>query len=1067
MAKHVRNAYEALLVACLLFMPVFAYAQVISDNDRITVIGEQIPLPDILKNITQQTGYIFFYDNDIIDSKEKLTVHFTRMPWKEVLNALLAPRNLKWTVDGRRIFLEKAPEPLPITGRVTTADGVPVPGVTVLILGTTQGATTGSDGHFTLYHADEHTPLRISSIGFTPKDTLLDDKGPHEIRLSEAVNSLDAAVVIGYGASSRRVLTAAVSSVSAKQIASQPVANPLYALEGQVPGVLITSTSGLPGAEVKLFIRGRNSIAAGNDPLFIVDGVPFDITPLNNIDELLGAAKHLSPFNGINPADIESVEILKDADATAIYGSRGANGVVLVTTKKGKPGPLKTDLNVYSGCGHTTGYLSMLNTHDYLAMRWEAFRNDNVIPTGAKAPDLLVWDTTRNMNWQKALTGGTSNITNAQLTFSGGDNNTTYLLAGNFYSEGSVLPTDLSYRRGGAHLSVQHHAKDQRFEAALTAMYTGDRNISIANDLSTLYNLPPDFPLYDSSGALFWGTSFDNPEAYLRQHANSYTDNLLSNGVLRYRLLPGLDLKASVGYSHISLQQTFTFPQSAQHPQNAPTSFTRQATNGRTSYVIEPQADYMLRIAKGSLHALVGGTWQQTGTNGTYAEGQGYADEKDLGSLALADTIIKRPDTKLMYRYVSFFTRLTYNWQERYILNLSFRRDGSSRFGPGSQFGNFGAVGAAWLFSQEPFMKKLTWLSHGKLRVSGGVTGNDQIPDYQYMSNYGANGIYQNNNTISPLRISNSNYSWEVNKKKEIALELGFLKDRLFFSVARYINHSSNQLVGYQLPGITGFTSYLANLPALVENKGWEMELNTRNMERTHFTWATSFNISFFKNRLLEFQELATSSYSNDFVIGQSLNIMRGFHFLGVDPRTGIAQFEDRNKDGQLTSVSDFTTIANRDPDFFGGITNNFTFKQFDLSVFCQFVKQQGQYIATTPGDLKNETTAALQRWRNPGDKTSVPKATATPGSASYDASGDLPLSNASFTNASYMRLRNVTLSYHLSSSTIKRLHLRGCKVYLQGENLFTLTQYKGADPETQVGLPPLKIGTAGIQITL
>jgi TonB-dependent starch-binding outer membrane protein SusC len=1069
MAKHVRIAYGALLVVCLLWMPVFTFGQATSDNDRITVIGEQIPLPDILKNITHQTGYYFVFDNNIIDNTEKLSVHFINVPWQEVISAVLTPEHLKWTLDGRRIFLEKekAPELPPIAGIVTTEDGVPVPGVTVLIKGSAQGATTGSDGRFVLNHAPLHSVLHFSSIGFTPKDTVLEGKHFHVVRLPEAVNSLDAAVVIGYGESSRRLLTADVSTVSSTQIASHPVSNPLSALEGQVTGVLVTSTSGLPGAEVKLYIRGRNSIAAGNDPLFIIDGVPFDITPLNNIDELLGAARRISPFASINPADIESIDILKDADATAIYGSRGANGVVLITTKKGKAGAIHTDVSIYRGYGRATGFLNMLNTPQYLAMRREAFQNDGVTPTVERAPDLLLWDTTRNVNWERRLTNGTAGITNAQATVSGGTGNTTYLFSGNYYNEGTVLPASLRYRRGGAHVSLQHHTRDQRFEVTFTGIYTGDANHSIANDPTVLYNLPPDIPLYDSSGGLFWGSSFDNPEAYLRQHANSNTDNLLGNGVLRYKLLPGLDLKTSLGYSHISMKQVFTFPQSTQHPQDSPPSFTRLATNGRTSYVVEPQADYTLRIAKGSLHALAGGTWQQTASAGTYAEGQGYPSENDLGSLKLADTILRKPDVHMMYRYVSFFSRFTYDWQGRYIVNASYRRDGSSRFGPGNQFGNFGAVGLAWVFSEEPCMKKLTWLSHGKLRASSGITGNDQIPDYQYMSNYGVNGIYEGNNTLYPLRISNSNYSWEVNRKAEAALELGFLKDRIFFSASHFLNHSSNQLVGYQLPGITGFVSYLANLPARVENKGWEFELNTTNIQQQNFNWTSSFNISFFTNRLKAFSALATSSYANDYVIGQSLNIARGYHFLGVDPQTGVAQFKDINSDGSLTSGSDFTTIAQRDPAYYGGLSNNLHYKQFSLTVFTQFIKQVGQVPTNTPGDLKNETSTALQRWHKPGDLTRVPRATTTPGNVAYDADADIPLSNAAFTNASYIRLRNVSLSYEISAASLKRLHLQHCRLFVQGENLVTFTGYKGADPETQIGLPPLKIATVGVELTL
>ncbi|MVT08989.1 SusC/RagA family TonB-linked outer membrane protein [Chitinophaga tropicalis] len=1077
MVKLVR-AYEILVLICCLLLPVIADAQQKADTGRITISGNNIPLSHVFKTISKQTGLHFAYDNAAINDAEKVSLNFTDMPWEKVLTFVLRNRNVTWLLEGRRIFLQPlaAPEAGPplkdtlsvtIRGRITASGGIPIPGVTIVVKGTSRGATTGTDGVFTLYHLASHAPLRISSLGYTPVDTVLSSVKFHEIELSDAVNSLDATVVIGYGSSSRRMLTGSVSTVSASQLAAQPVANPLAALQGQVPGIQVTNTSGLPGAQIKLFIRGRNSIAAGNDPLFIVDGVPFDITPLNNVESLLNAAGRISPFNSINPSDIESIDILKDADATAIYGSRGANGVVLITTKKGKPGHLKTDLNFNTGVGVTAGYTSMLNTSQYLSLRREAFKNDGVTPTAAEAPDLFVWDTTRSINWQRRLTGGTAPITNAQVTLSGGSSTTTFRVGGNYYSEGSVMPANLSYRRGGAHLSLQHYNPDHRLDASLTASFTADRNRSIANDLSSFANLPPNYPLYDQSGALFWGSSFDNPEAWLRQKTTSKTNNLLTNAVLRYRLLPGLQLKTSLGMSNISMHQLFIFPQSAQHPQNAPISFTREAENDRESYIIEPQADYKLNIAKGKLQLLVGGTWQQTVKTGRLAEGQGYQNESMLGNLSEADTIIRPPDTYTMYRYISFFTRLTYDWQSKYLLNISYRRDGSSRFGPGKQFGNFGAIGLGWIFSQENFMKDLTWVSYGKLRASGGLTGNDQIPDYQYMSNYGVNTNYQGSNTLRPLRIANNNYSWEENKKMEAALELGFLDNRIFFSAARYYNRSSNQLVGYQLPGITGFTSYQANLPAKVENTGWEFEVQAKNINTSRLTWNSSANISFFNNRLLEFQDLASSSYANQYIIGQSLNIVRGYRFKGVDPQTGVATFKDYNGDGSLTAGADYTTISNTDPVFYGGFRNDIQYGAFRLEVFCQFVKQQGKIIVNKPGDLRNQTIAALDRWQHPGDVTMVPRATATPGIPAYDNNEILGLSSASYVDASYLRLKNVQLSYIMPEALSKRLKLKLCRLYIQGQNLLTFSGYQGADPETQVGTAPLRIVTTGIQLTL
>lgn len=1080
MVKHVCKAIRILFVLCCLLFPVTPLvAQDVADSSRISISGENIPLNEVFKRIARQTGYFFVFDNAILDGEERINLSYKKAPLEAVLNQLLKNRNVSWTRQGKRIYLQIAetgkkagtvPEERPtvtIRGRITDVSNQPIPGATVLITGTTRGVTTNASGEFELFNITSPASLHISSLGYRTVDTLLYSVHVHEIRLADAMNTLDATVVIGYGSSSKRLLTGAVSRVTASQLETQPVANALAALQGQIPGVQVTTTSGLPGAQVKLFIRGRNSIAAGNDPLFIIDGVPFDITPLNTTEDLYGAAGRISPFNSINPADIESIDVLKDADATAIYGSRGANGVVLITTKKGKPGKKSLDLNVRTGIGVSAGEISMLNISDYLAIRREAFVNDNVQPSAADAPDLMLWDTTKNTNWFKKLMGGTAPVTNAQLSFSEGNNYNTFLAAGNFYREGTVLPADLGYRRGGMRVSFQHHHPEHRLEASFTASFMADNNKSIASDIFTFYNLPPNYPLFDSTGHLYWGSQFDNPEAALQQQANSKTSNLLSNLVLRYRLLPGLVLKNSIGLSDIRMKQFFSFPQSSQHPNNAPTSFIRSAQNRRESFIIEPQADYSVSIGKGNLQALVGGTWQQTTRNGMLAIGQGYADEAVMNTLEGADTIIRRPSTYALYRYISFFTRFTYDWQRKYLLNVSYRRDGSSRFGPGRQFGDFGSVGLAWVFTEEPFAKKLPWLSFGKLRASGGITGNDQITDYQYMRNYGSNNSYQGDNTLTPLRIADDKYSWEENRKMEAAIELGFLQDKLFFSAAKYCNRSSNQLVGYQLPGLTGFTSYQANLPAVIENTGWEFELRTNNVRHKDFTWTTSANISFFSNKLKKFQSLAVSSYANAYVIGQSLNILRGYHFTGVDPRTGIVQFEDVNRDGRLSAFTDYTTIANLDPQYYGGIQNDLQYKQFSLGIFWQFIKQQGVLPAVRPGEFANQLTGSLDRWRHPGDVTGISRASATAGNPAFDQSSKLVLSNGVYQDASYLRLKNLFIAYTMPEAVLKKLRLQLCRIYLQGQNLFTVTGYQGADPETQMIVPTLRVVTSGIQLTL
>jgi len=963
-----------------------------------------------------------------------------------------------------------------IHGRVIDEDGNPLSQVTIRVKETSKTTISSSKGLFTI-QADEGQTLLCEATRYEDREFLVGrDKSP-TIQMELSLASLLNTVVVnkGYYTTTQKLNTGNVSTIKANEIEEQPVGNPLAALEGRAPGVIVTQSNGLPGAGFSVSIRGQNSIFNGNDPLFLIDGVPFTNTSIS-----LGAVSAngpQSPFNSINPADIESIEILKDADATAIYGSRGANGVVLITTKKGKIGKTKFGLNVYTGSGTITRMTDLLNPHQYLQMRREAFANDNTIPDISSAPDLTAWDTTRHTDWKKLLIGGSAMTTDAQASLSGGNTQTQFFMGSGIHRETTVFPGRLGDIRGDFHFNITNTSLDNKFKASLTTSYSTDKNNLIGQDLTGSIRLSPDAPApYDPTGKLAWseaGAEFSNPFAYLLQKSTARTDNLRSNLLLRYQVAPGLNLKANLGYNSMQLEQVFIYPGASLDPAFNFTGFAEYSTNSFKSWIVEPQADYQNAWGKAKLEVLIGTSLQQEATNGSISYASNFGSDALLASPSAAGQVTVF-DKNTLYHYEAFFGRANLNWADRYLLNLTGRRDGSSRFGPDRQFANFGAIGAAWIFSKEPFIKEhLSLLKYGKLRGSVGTTGNDQIGDYRYLNAYSSYPYpYQGQTGLVPTQLYNPDYGWETNRKMELGLELGTANDRIIAMVSYYNNRSSNQLVNGVLPIQTGFAGIIQNLPALVQNTGWEYQLNAAIVKSKDFTWDASFNLTFARNKLLKLPNLSSSPYANNFEIGKPLNIIKLVHSAGVDPQTGIVQFTD--KDGHITSTpsfpADYTIIKDLTPAFYGGLGNRFQYKGLSLTLFFQFVRREGynaSYNNALPGSMTNQPTAVLSRWKRPGDLTHIQLYTnSDPGSTAYSYYSSA--SDGIVSDASFIRLKNVALSYSLPVKLGSMVRSELIRFFLQGQNLLTLTKYKGGDPEITNSsiLPPLKMLTAGMQIT-
>lgn len=476
-------------------------------------------------------------------------------------------------------------------------------------------------------------------------------------------------------------------------------------------------------------------------------------------------------------------------------------------------------------------------------------------------------------------------------------------------------------------------------------------------------------------------------------------------------------------------------------------------------------------IKKGRVNILFGSTFQERTTKSTFINASNYTSDLLLNSAAAAGQITAT-NTSSQYRYTAFFGRVNFNWENRYILNLSARRDGSSRFGPENRFANFGALGSAWILSNESFFKrKIKFLSYSKIRFSYGITGNDQIGNYKYLDLWSSTPTtYQNVPGLQPNSLFNPNFEWEKNKKTEVAIELGAIKDRILLSLSYYSNRSSNQLISYQLPDQTGFTSITKNLPALVQNSGIEIAIATKNISAKKFNWTSSFNITIPKNKLVSFPGLSSSSYSSFYREGQSLNIINKAKFLGVNPTTGTYIVEDYNKDGIISFPADYQFLGNTDPKFYGGFQNSLEYSRVSLSFFLDFRKQIGRnYLAyidrNPPGIALNQPSVVLNRWQNVGDNAMIQKLTSRFfGSTAATGANYLSNSNGIYSDASFIRLKNVSISYTFSPELLKKLHIETSRVYLNAQNILLITNYRGADPETQdiYVLPPLKTVVIG-----
>lgn len=989
--------------------------------------------------------------------------------------------------DWRRstmLLIKPTPPPLLLPDKVRTFDlwvtdeaGEPLPGVTVRNLNTGLTAIADGNGKAELrYHA---FPVEVSLthvarrpfVGLIRKDSSV-------IALEIDPHSLDE-YTISYAPSIRRATTDDAYSIAdrvaggsydcaACRIPGLSTATVQTTLEGQLPGALVTETSGIPGSATNLTIRGSSSILNGTDPLYIIDGIPTaaDNQSLSYI-QYGSAAGSLSPWSFIAPSDIERIEVLRDANATGLYGSRGANGVILITTKHWKTGMPKFDVTLSTGISDVHRQPAFLNTSEYLTLRREALYNSGLTVSGSTAPDLTLVDTTRNMDWGKWLLGRQAPLANASLAFSDGDGRNNYAIGMNYLTESMPFPTEPDHNRLTLHLNYTHLSDDRRWGLQIGGLSGWDANHQFMLSDPTLFQtLAPDAPApLKPSGQLNFAPEgfYFNPLSIIRQPYEALSANYLLNMASSYAITPHFTFKAMTGLNRIQTHEFGAMPLSSQDPNTHPLAIGYFAFSVFTSSLIEPKIEYAGKLGKLQTGWIGGMSLQRLNENADASFDIGYANDDALLHHQHA-TSLRLSSQTFSDAYTALFSHLTGNWKDTYVFDISIRREGSSQFTIDHRFGTFGSFAAAWVFSNTNLFHKLfPFFSYGKIKFADGVMGNNQ-PGDRTLQNLSAPPLPQFQALPGPDPANLAGTGWEKTHKAELSLDLGFLKGRILFNATFYRHRSDNLLQA-------GFS------PAVLENSGYELSLSASLADKPSFGWDIAINWSIPQSKLASFPQLNGSVYADRLVVGQSINVLKGYVYTGVDKRSGLYSFADLNHDGKITAA-DKKVVGRFDVTGFGGFRNTIRWKQFQLQVLIDARIATGvNYMAgiffnNPPGSLElglnsNVPKAFLDHWRHPGDEATYEKVTATPDTAADSALQLYLNSSALIANTSFVRLRKLSLGYSLRPFKAMAMHVKSITFYIEGQNLLVLSPYK-ADVEIQdLGrLPAFRTVETGVRFS-
>jgi len=961
-----------------------------------------------------------------------------------------------------------------VSGKITDAGGNPIPSASVVIKGTKRGTNTGQDGSFKISVPPNATTLVISSIGYTSMEVSIEGLGDVPIQLKAAPRTdLQDVVVVGYGTQRKRDLTGAIYKLKDSTMNDVPIQGPDQALRGKVPGVQVTQQSGTPGSSINVLIRGSGTITTSNQPLYVVDGI---ILNTGSYSQIGVGDQSLNVLSDINPNDIESYEVLKDAAAAAIYGSRGANGVVLITTKKGANQKTKITLDASLGSNSPWKTIPTLTGPQYITLVNEEFMNAYGINAGqagltdmANAPDS--YPTT---DWQ-SLIFHHAPLFNYQLSVAGGDAKTKVYVSAN-YSGTDGIQLGTNYHRYGARMNIDHTVSSKfkvsgELGVSRSIQNRTDNDNDIYGVLSTAVLMPTYFKAYNPDGSYAYDPDLgiiENPVASAKLRFNqAKTNTVIGDVAAEYFFLPSLSLRVQGSVDYIGFNEFHFLPRNTLEGASGPNGIGRQGYTSDLNLLDENVLTWKQSFGDHNIAATAVASFQTDNFQSVFGQGNNFPGN-GIQELSAAATPTVLTSTSSNLGQIGYLLRVNYDYKGRYLLSGSVRRDGSSALGSSFQYGTFPAVSAAWRISDEDWFQNVQKISNLKLRGSYGVLGNTNgLNPYASKALVGAGANYVVNGSgnvagLAPFQIGNDSLKWESLKQADVGLELGLFKERLQFTVDYYNKITSNLLLARPLVGSSGFTSVNQNIGE-ISNTGWEFSVTATEFASKNFVWTTSFNISFNKNLV---KKISGSPFPSGFASwtapGYPIGSFYGYKVVGIfnnasevakaptqfqGTAPGDLQYADLNHDGVITSA-DQTIIGNANPKYYGGLTNTFSYMGFDLTVFFQFnegnkIFNENRVFAEGMNSIFGQYASTLKRWEPTDTNTTMPRAIWA------DPNGNAALNSTRFLeDGSYIRLKNLIFAYNIPRNVVSKAHLSSVKVYFQATNLKTWTKYSGFDPE-------------------
>lgn len=940
----------------------------------------------------------------------------------------------------------------------------PVAGAQVSLVGTNRTTYTDASGNYRFTAvAPGPVTIRAQRIGFAQRQATVSlaegGLAAADIVLQPVVTTLSQVVVVGYGSSNRAEVTGALSTVSGNDTRNTPIAGIDAALQGKAAGVQVTQNAGNPGNGISVRVRGSASLTASNQPLYVVDGAPIQSSDFTQVGF---GGQDLTAVTSINPDEIETITILKDAASAAIYGSRASNGVVLITTKRGISGNNRITFNGYTGWQKPEKTMKMLSGPEYVAYMAEGMENDGYTPAEIAATGFQVGvDDQFNTNWQGAVFR-TAPVRDINLGFTGGTGRMKYYLSGSYFGQdGVALGSRYDRASGRANVDID---PTERLSISASLALSRETNHRVVGD-NTIVGVvanaiaeQPNVPIYDSNGQFSTfdsnGLQYANPVAIATyDHNPTTTQRALANIEARYNVSNWVQFTARAAGDQLVLHERLwgsplVVDENGGVGGDAISGYnTGNRFVGEGFFTLSPWSG----SSRGTLTATLGASTERNKSELNFVQGQGFSSP-ELQDAGNATTIVTYDAARKANNLVSYFARANVNIAERYLASASLRTDGSSRFGPDNRYGTFPAFSLGWVITQEPFLSSLSRLGSIKLRGSFGVTGNQGISDTAYRATYGS-ANYGKVAGIAPAILGNPSLKWEQTNEVDLGFDWTMFDGRIGMAADHYTKKTENLLVSRPVSATTGFTSFTDNV-GNIENRGWEFELTTDNIRGnggSGFSWQTSFNYSTNKNKVTAlYQDQPINSGIdgiNTVRVGQPIGSFFTLRFTGVDPATGDATYDDVNGDGAINS-DDRVIVGNPQPTYWGGFTNTFGFMNFDLRATLQFSGGNKIYngiraFADDGGFFRdNKFAYVLNRWQNPGDVTDEPR-------PSWDGNSLAFLTSSRFVEpGSYTRLQDVTLGYRIPAGFARGIGMQNARLYVSGRNLHTWTKFGGYNPD-------------------